>query len=72
MLLGAQYIKKRLDDVGILDRAFNLYPNYGLILTGTDIFLKHFYFSVINYSKLEAMFYLSLRIKEKLYLFSRS
>lgn len=37
MLLGAQYIKKRLDDVGILERAFNLYPNYGLILTGHSL-----------------------------------
>lgn len=39
MLLGAQYIKKRLDDVGILDRAFNLYPNYSLILTGKSFLL---------------------------------
>lgn len=37
MLLGAQYIKKRLDDVGILERAFNLYPNYSLILTGHSL-----------------------------------
>lgn len=35
MAIGAHYIKKDLEDLGILTKAFGLYPHYKLAITGT-------------------------------------
>ena len=35
MLSSAKYIKKELEDYGILDKAFAMYPEYKLVLAGT-------------------------------------
>ncbi|KAJ9594887.1 hypothetical protein L9F63_013812, partial [Diploptera punctata] len=37
MTIGAQYIKNDLEDLGILDRAFGLYPQYKLVITGHSL-----------------------------------
>ncbi len=34
MLSSAKYIKKELEDYGVLDKAFNMYPDYSLVLAG--------------------------------------
>ncbi|CAH0555976.1 unnamed protein product [Brassicogethes aeneus] len=35
--IGANYIAKTLKEVGILERAFNTYPEYGLLVTGHSL-----------------------------------
>jgi len=35
MLSSAKYIKKELEDYGILDKAFAMHPDYKLVLAGT-------------------------------------
>lgn len=37
MTNGAIFIAKRLKEVGILDKALALYPDYGLVLTGHSL-----------------------------------
>lgn len=37
MACGADYIAKRLKEVGILDKALRMYPAYGLVLTGHSL-----------------------------------
>lgn len=34
MIAGAKYLKKRLEEVSVLERAFAMYPHYDLIVTG--------------------------------------
>lgn len=38
MLSSAKYIKKELEDYGVLDKAFAMYPDYGLVLAGNCCF----------------------------------
>ena len=37
MIAGAKYLKRRLDESGVLERAFAMYPHYDLILTGHSL-----------------------------------
>lgn len=37
MTIGAEFVAKRLKEVGILDRALSTYPSYGLVLTGHSL-----------------------------------
>lgn len=34
MLSSAKYIKKELEDYGVLDKAYAIYPDYKLVITG--------------------------------------
>lgn len=34
MLSSAKYIKKELEDYGVLDKAFAMHPDYSLVLAG--------------------------------------
>ena len=34
MAIGAQYIRDDLEELGILERAFGLYPHYKFVITG--------------------------------------
>ena len=37
MIIGANYVAKRLREVGIIDKALAMYPEYGLMLTGHSL-----------------------------------
>ena len=37
MMAGAKYLKRRLDEVSVLERAFAMYPQYDLIITGHSL-----------------------------------
>jgi sn1-specific diacylglycerol lipase len=37
MTCGANYVSRRLKEVGILDKALAMYPEYGLVLTGHSL-----------------------------------
>lgn len=37
MAAGANYLLRRLKESGILEKAFNTYPEYGLVLTGHSL-----------------------------------
>lgn len=41
MLASAKYIKKELEDYGILDKAFAIYPEYSLVLAGNASFCSY-------------------------------
>lgn len=38
MIASANYVKKELEDGGLLDKAFAAHPDYKLVLTGEHIF----------------------------------
>lgn len=45
MLCCAKYIKKELEDHSVLEKAFNNFPEYNLILTGMNSEIVIFFFS---------------------------
>lgn len=40
MVIGAHYIKRDLEDLDILNKAFGLYPHYKLAITGNSMPVK--------------------------------
>lgn len=48
MLSSAKYIKKELEDYGILDKAFAMYPEYSLVLAGNFYNFYIFHLLIIH------------------------
>lgn len=57
MIAGAKYLKRKLDEVGVLERAFAMYPHYDLILTG-NAFLTRNTSVVLKSNSQESSFYI--------------
>jgi len=41
MIIGVKVILKQLENYKVLERAFAMYPNYHLTITGKNVFRTH-------------------------------